>query len=256
MLCEDRVHDKSCFVTLTFDDEHLPFDLSLDVRHWQLFAKRLRKWCPDRIRYFMCGEYGELGGRAHYHAILWGVDFAEDRTPYKQTPYGMLDTSPTLERLWGQGFVTIGDVTPQSCGYVAGYIQKKQFGERARHAYATAYEVSAETGLVEPTAWRKAPFATMSRRPGIGAKYLERYGHEVYAHDQVVVDGKARQPPRYFDAWLEQRDPEKLELFKAERQKRSANRWRDQLPERQVAREKVHQHANGRHVREPGANKL
>lgn len=71
--------DKASFVTLTYDNEHLPSDNSLSVRHWQLFMKRLRKQVePLKIKYFASGEYGDKFGRPHYHAIIFGLDFIRD----------------------------------------------------------------------------------------------------------------------------------------------------------------------------------
>ena len=68
---EASLYSVNSFVTLTYDDEHLPGDQCLDHRDFQLFMKRLRKRFPSR--FFMCGEYGGLNGRPHYHSILFGV---------------------------------------------------------------------------------------------------------------------------------------------------------------------------------------
>lgn len=40
---EAQLHERNCFITLTFDDEHLPSGGSLDVTVCQKFYKRLRK---------------------------------------------------------------------------------------------------------------------------------------------------------------------------------------------------------------------
>jgi len=70
--------DNNVFVTLTYDDEHLPEDQGLDVSEFQRFAKRLRKARPDdKVRYFHCGEYGEQLQRPHYHALVFNVDFPD-----------------------------------------------------------------------------------------------------------------------------------------------------------------------------------
>ena len=56
-LHESKLHDENSFLTLTYDDDHLPSDLSLDKTHFQKFMKRLRSRFPDRvIRYYHCGE--------------------------------------------------------------------------------------------------------------------------------------------------------------------------------------------------------
>ena len=65
-------HEKSCFITLTYDNEH--FNPSLNPSDLQGFWKRLRERFPDRkLKYLACGEYGDKGGRPHFHAILFGV---------------------------------------------------------------------------------------------------------------------------------------------------------------------------------------
>lgn len=77
---ESQSHDFSCFVTLTYDDEHMPYGGDLHYRHFQLFLKKLRKRLGRPVRYFMCGEYGDRLGRPHYHAILIGVEVADGHT--------------------------------------------------------------------------------------------------------------------------------------------------------------------------------
>ena len=138
---EAQLHDQSSFITLTYDDEHLPEGATLVKRDFQLFMKRLRKALhPIKIRYFMCGEYGENAfqgtfsqdkrrratqekhlqqykisalGRPHYHAIIFGYDFPDRE--YLETRNGNhLFYSPMLEQIWDKGFNTIGNVTFES----------------------------------------------------------------------------------------------------------------------------------------------
>ena len=40
---EAQMHTQNCFITLTYNDDHLPSDQSLHHRDFQLFFKRLRK---------------------------------------------------------------------------------------------------------------------------------------------------------------------------------------------------------------------
>lgn len=118
---EMAYHKKSCFLTLTYDDEHLPESLSR--RDIQLFLKRLRKSIePDKIKYFGCGEYGSQFGRPHYHMIIFGLDV-------KSSVFKLLKTVKDKKYYrmneWTFGFIDIGTVTYKSAAYVAGYIQKK-----------------------------------------------------------------------------------------------------------------------------------
>ena len=133
---EAQMHEKNCFITLTYDDAHLPGDRSLHYRDFQLFIKRLRKRYPGRrIRYYMAGEYGENFGRPHWHACLFGIDF-DDKSLWKRTSANsLLYRSADLELLWPFGYSSIGDVTFESAAYVARYIMKKVTGKNADQHY-------------------------------------------------------------------------------------------------------------------------
>ena len=56
---EAKSHKNNMFLTLTYDDAHLPEDHSLHYEHFQLFMKRMRKYFMSRfgqqLRFFMCG---------------------------------------------------------------------------------------------------------------------------------------------------------------------------------------------------------
>lgn len=67
--------DQMIFLTLTYDDKHLPEDGELHYDHVQTFLKNLRRLCLSRLRFFVCGEYGDLFDRCHWHMILFGHDF-------------------------------------------------------------------------------------------------------------------------------------------------------------------------------------
>jgi len=143
---ESKLHAENCFITLTYDpqkvppaeDGQLPADTSLVYRHFQLFMKRLRKRFPEKnIRFYMCGEYGENFGRAHFHACIFGLDFP-DKKPWKKRKPGSptLYRSKILEELWTYGFSSVGTVTFESAAYVARYITKKITGEAAESHYS------------------------------------------------------------------------------------------------------------------------
>ena len=85
---EAALYDDNCFVTLTYNDENLPDPPSLVVRDCQLFMKKLRRrYEPKKIRFFLCGEYGEMNRRPHYHAILFNHDF-EDKVLWQNSSSG------------------------------------------------------------------------------------------------------------------------------------------------------------------------
>lgn len=194
---ESKLYDENCFVTLTYGRGSLPPNASLEHRDFQLFMKRLRKKTGREIRFYMCGEYGDERGRPHYHACLFNVDF-RDRVPAGKSGSGELFySSKELEKLWGYGHVSVQDLTPGTAAYCARYVMKKTLGEGSEDAYSVVDE---NTGEI---LYRKPPYAAMSLKPGIGARWLEKYGKtDVFAHDKCVQDGVERRVPKYYDRLL------------------------------------------------------
>lgn len=177
------------FITLTYNDRWCPINYSLVRRDFQEFMKRLREHKsrekPKKsIRFFMCGEYGEKGKRPHYHACLFGEDFRKDRQLWKTTNAGdRLYTSEELERIWGMGFVTVGDLTFESACYVARYTTKKITGKRASWHYGS----------------RLPEYASMSTKPGIGSEWIHKHMEDTYRFDTIVVRGRECTPPKFYD---------------------------------------------------------
>lgn len=230
---ESSLYDSNCFVTLTYSPEKLPATGTLVKKHYQDFMKRLRfHIAPKRVRFFHCGEYGEEHGRPHYHACLFGYDFP-DRVLYKDYNGTKLYSSATLERLWGFGFATVGDVTFESAAYVARYVLKKMTGPEALRYY----EFDPLTG--EVLAEREREYTTMSRRPGIGQEWYRRFSKEVYPDDEVIVRGKKVKPPKYYDRLLEAAHAEVYTKVKEERERAGIARASENTPERLYVREKV-----------------
>lgn len=191
---EARMYDSSVFVTLTYDDEHVPSDGGLVPEHFQRFIKRLRKAAGyldalatsgTGIRFFGCGEYGERSGRPHYHALLFNLGFADRYRVGKD-----LFASETLADLWRFGDHKIGEVTGASAAYVAKY-NVKSFGKN----YVTS------DGELLPR-----PFLRMSRRPGIGARWLDRYAEDL-RNGFLVSDGHEGRVPRAYLRRLEKERP-------------------------------------------------
>lgn len=219
---EASLWQDNCFITLTYDDEHLPPEESLVKRHYQLFMKRLRKAYPDdRIRFYMCGEYGEQFGRPHYHACLFNFDFPDKKlwSVRDNTP---LYYSESLSKIWGKGFCSVGSVTFNSAAYVARYIMKKITGAAAAEKY--------ESKIPE--------YTTMSRRSGIGNKWFEAYQADVYPDDFVVLRGNKMRPPRYYDNLYEVTNPLKMEAIRAKRLNEMSLHASNNTPERLKTREK------------------
>ena len=204
---EASLHDENCVLTLTYDDDHLPADGSVDVTEFQRFMKRLRKhFTGQKIRFLHCGEYGDEGGRPHYHACIFGINFDDKKFHKKSAKGDRLYTSETLQKLWPFGFCLIGSLTFESAAYVARYITKKITGDKAEEHYQG----------------RKPEYITMSRRPGLAKGWLEKYKTDVYPDDFVVINGKKIGVPKFYDNQLEEEELKQYEnkrIYKAYEQK-------------------------------------
>lgn len=187
-----------CFVTLTYDDAHLPEDNGLRYSDFQLFMHRLRNRF-EHVRFFMCGEYGDEYGRPHYHGILF--NFVPDDLVYlRREGKLVLYKSDMLAELWGLGFVSVGAVTRHSASYVARYSLKKLTGSMAADVYGG----------------RPAPFARMSLKPGIGFEWFMRFHGDVFPVDNVIIEGKAFPVPRYYRKLYERMDKEGFDALHRE----------------------------------------
>jgi len=215
---EASLYEKNCFITLTYSPENLPSGGSLVVSHYQLFMKRLRKKYGTKIRFFQCGEYGEQLGRPHYHACLLNFDFP-DKKPFRKSSRGdQTYRSASLEELWPYGHSEIGSLTFESAAYVARYITKKITGPRADSHYN---RVDAETGEIIAL---KPEYTTMSRRPGIGLPWLQKFSSDVYNYDQLVIRGGAKvPPPRFYNNQYEVMNPEHYKQVKLARESKPVN---------------------------------
>lgn len=229
---EASLYKQNCFLTLTFNNEHLPADGSLDVRVFQKFMKRLRFEYGEGIRFYHCGEYGEKYRRPHYHAIIFNFDFP-DKKFWKENNGNPLFRSASLERLWPFGYASIGAVTFQSSAYVARYIMKKINGDAADAHYT---RVDPNTGEVTKL---KPEYTTMSRRPGIGRGWFEKFQTDVFPHDFVVSNNTKMRPPKYYDNLFEVDDPEAFEKIKSNRVKNSKKYVDNNTPERLQVRKVV-----------------
>lgn len=211
-MLEAQYHDSNYFLTITYDDEHLPKSEYTDEntgevlqfntlvkRDWQLFIKALRRRLETLnrppVRFFMCGEYGTTTLRPHYHAIIFGL-VLDDLVPYKRTSRGdVLYNSPFLDDIWKKGYIVVGSVTPESCGYTARYCTKKAY--QSNDVYLD-HNIQPE-------------FTLMSRRPGIAKQYFDDHPN-LYDDDYIYLStdkgGMRFKPPRYFDKLAELNDPD------------------------------------------------
>lgn len=204
-------HEASCwthnvFLTLTYDDKSIPWHGSLSGSEPRLFIRYLRRRlsgaeeAPDGsgrrpIRYFGCGEYGSQRGRAHYHLLLFNVQFT-DVSRYGKDTF----TSSLVSELWKQGSHLIGSLTPASASYVSGYALKKVRGWDRERVYGIYDETTGE--FLE----RKPEFAMMSLKPPIGFYWYEKYKREL-RNGFVIADGERVAIPRLYRDKLAVDDP-------------------------------------------------
>lgn len=220
---EASLYEANSFITLTYDDKNMPPNNSLQKRDYQLFMKRLRKYyTPQKIRFFHCGEYGDNLGRPHYHALLFNLEFS-DKTLWKEHNENKLYVSETLNQIWGKGYCLIGNVTFESAAYVARYVVKKINGPASAAHYKK----------------RSPEYTTMSRRPGIGKGWYEKYNQDVYPDDFVVLRGRKMQPPRYYDNQLETQAQETYKEIKIQRGLDDPKRDADNTYARLAVREAI-----------------
>lgn len=201
---ESKCWEKNAFVTLTYNEEALVTQCpggSLNKRDFVLFMKKLRRKNGAKIKYFHCGEYGKDFSRPHHHACIFNW-WPSDATFWKESESGeKLYKSDSLDGLWGFGYTIVGNVSEKSAAYVARYIIKKLPGASGSNYYGK----------------REPEYVTMSRRPGLGAAFLEQYSTDIYPCGSVVLGGQKYKPPRYYDEKYKKINPERLEEIKNER---------------------------------------
>lgn len=225
-MLELQYHESSYFVTLTYDDDHLPINDYIDPvtgeigqsatlvkKDMQDFFKRLRdrysRRYDNKLRYYFCGEYGSQTMRPHYHAIIFGLKL-DDLVPYKRTSQGfLLYNSEFLDKCWQhRGYVVVANVTWDTCAYTARYILKKQYGSAA--------EIYERFNFLPE-------FTQMSLRPAIGRQYYEDHKDEIYSFDTIHIPtstgGLRIRPPRYYDKLFDVDYPDKSALLKEQRRK-------------------------------------
>jgi hypothetical protein len=244
---EAQLHDENCFITLTYNAENIPPDGGLRKKHFVDFMKRLRKHIhPRKIKFYMCGEYGDKNNRPHYHALIFGYNFPDwVLLPHKSPAGHDLYTSPILEKIWGKGFVQVGDVSYESAAYTARYIMKKQTGPKMEEIDPETglkpYErVNSFTGEVHEVL---PEYNAMSRGGrdgnGLAADWFDQFARtDCYPKDFVHVNGIKRSMPRYYDERLKKVNPDLHDDIKAHRAHKGYESP-DNTPERLVTREKI-----------------
>jgi len=221
---EAQMYEKNSFITLTYSDENLKSP-RLIYNDFQLFIKKLRsrifsdylnKLYPDlnqkaqrklfnsltkeskdehlqkiRISVFVAGEYGDIGKRPHWHAIIFNWRPDDEQYKYSNHRGDRVFTSQLLDETWGKGITEIGSVTFESAGYCARYATKKLYhGKDGEHEFN--------------------PISKRSSKYAIGKKWIEKYWSDVFSYGYIILNGDIKTSiPRYYEKWFQKHHPEK-----------------------------------------------
>lgn len=235
MMLEAKYHSQSWFVTLTYDDLHVPRSyygdpnsgealpsLTLCKRDIQLFFKRLRKQTGQNFRYYACGEYGENTHRPHYHFIIFGLDL-NDLVFLRRCDNFNYYTSDTIAKAWSEydnytgdrtsfGFHMVCEVSWETCAYVARYVTKKLNGTAAEFY---------DTFNIQPE------FCVMSRKPGIGRQYFDDNAADILKYQNIIIStpngGIQFKPPRYYDKLFDIIVPDEMAEIREIRRRTAEN---------------------------------
>jgi|GEM_PF-2103073 len=179
------VGNKAIFITLTYSNDNLPKNFSLDKTHVQDWMKKLRqrikrKLDNRKIRYFIAGEYGSNTNRPHYHAILYNINAREYKKIGNLVELGFgKNCTHYKDEIWIKGHVTIGmNVNEETLRYTAKYINKKLYGK--------AKEKSD----------RLIPFHLSSQGLGIDEAYKNR--EQIEEDLYILRGGKKCSIPQYY----------------------------------------------------------
>ena len=198
-------HDNAWFLTLTYNDENIPYrytwdnltgeiiteNYSLKKDDAQRFWKRLRRYVEyhklsdKKIIYYQAGEYGGTTHRPHYHAIVYDLPIKQnDLKVYKKHNGNVYYNCNWIEKLWGLGYVVIAPAEWKAMAYTARYTTKKIYGREGKEYYEGM-------GIIPE-------YCVMSK--GIGEQYYYDHAEEIYPKDKIQLkNGKVCKPPRYFD---------------------------------------------------------
>lgn len=235
---EMRQWEHNWFLTLTYDDEHLPRNVGIDTKTGEVidtnylvpedltqFMKSLRQYWQrhydvNNIRFYACGEYGDRSQRAHYHVILFNIDIPDIEPHHKNTKGNMVFTSKIIEHIWGRGIIGIGIANWETAAYTAQYMLKKQKGKNAKSYYADRH--------ITPE------FTRMSRMPGIAAEWYKANKDKLWQTDEIILaKGRKVKPPSYYDKLYD------LEIETLEKQATNEEDCRAKLDAKKELRELI-----------------
>lgn len=230
-MCELQEHKKAYFLTITYDDEHVPMTSTKydeetgeplevgftlckdDLRKFnKVLRTKLKRHNKPDIRFFACGEYAS---RPHYHGIYFGLEL-DDLSEYKYSICGdkkqMMYNSPFLDECWKKGFITVQEVTPANIAYTCRYVQKK--------LDVIDKDIYDNMNI-------EKEFILMSRKPGIGKNYFDTHNvcyATFFGWDLPTEEGSFHVGSNpYFDKLYDIMEPYCLSDIKAKRKELALN---------------------------------
>lgn len=240
-------------LTLTFANEHLPADYSVEKKLAVKTLKRIRKRFGNGLRYYLVSEYGDNDTgtkRPHYHILIFGLELTDLCDPEKTQSNFIQYRSPSVESCWTdpktgelRGRVRVSFADAATMSYVAGYVHKKLGGPRAEAEYSRVHPTTGEIVQVQPE------FALMSRRPGIGRDWYDEFADTDAKSDFLITRGRPSAMPRYYARLRDQAAAANMSeaqqvvakfARRANAEASSAKQAADLTPERLAVREEVH----------------
>lgn len=231
---ESKMWEENWFITLTYDEEHLPRRdeeyIDPKGRSWfddgswngylvpedlQKFNKDMREYWRTHfnhigVRFFAVGEYGSKNLRPHYHGIYFNLPIKPNDLKFLKTTNdgNILYTCPILEKIWGKGFITVAHTNWNTAAYVARYCTKKMTGELGDIHYGLLGQIP--------------EFQRMSNRPGIARAWYEKHKNEIYKLDEIIMKTTKEKtvslrPPTYYDKLYDIDNHDDMQMIKDRR---------------------------------------
>lgn len=256
---EAKCWTNNCFVTLTYNNPHLPMKngkTRLVKEDLQKFLKRLRyyhtgneEWINPKtgeyenpIRYYACGENGMsgtraiIGGNPHFHIALFNFRPKDLKIRGVNAHGDIQYESPSLQKIWGKGYVVVEDLTPGSAGYITRYVQKKAGITPKKKIFTGRYRTEEAiderngniyTKIIRETRIDKEEnpeFQVMSRAVGIGYMYWEKNKEKIKRNSGIMINIKGKVKiksiPRYFKKLWEDENWEEYHQWKYNQKKK------------------------------------
>lgn len=177
--CEDKYQKRlnsnfvTLFLTLTYDETHLPQSREIALNDFRAFIKKIRRRQGyENVRFYAVTENGSQTGRLHWHCLLFGFDPTLMDKPVNKY----------FDNIWCKGFNCTEYCTAKVFTYVSKYVTK-----------------DLDT-FKNDTSWKTISIA--SKRPSLGMMFFSVKKWRDYLHNtqdfRFNIDGYRYSLPRYF----------------------------------------------------------